>query len=279
MPDKVRVFVSHSHRDNEFTARLVADLEAADADVWVDSQDIAYDDFVKKINEGLSGRQWLVLVMTPDALKSLWVHTEVNAAMTLVHKRLMRGVIPFVAKLCSEAEIPPLRGPLHRYDATTGYETALSGLLRAIGLRDKQATIAQHPSSASLYGAVARQPQGPTLLPPTIPPKLHVWPLRLDLGIVPAGEDSRVVELEVSNRGGGNLTGRAELSTPNLIVDPMFVDSTTTHLRVLAFTKDMSLGAYAFHLTIRTNGGIQTVPIRLTVTDGDEMQAKGKPRR
>lgn len=43
MPDQVRVFVSHHHSPEEdvFTARLVADLEAAEADVWVDVARVA----------------------------------------------------------------------------------------------------------------------------------------------------------------------------------------------------------------------------------------------
>lgn len=38
MAEPVRVFVSHHHtpEDDTFTARLVADLEAAGVDVWVD---------------------------------------------------------------------------------------------------------------------------------------------------------------------------------------------------------------------------------------------------
>jgi hypothetical protein len=79
MADQVRVFVSHHHSPEEdaFTARLVADLEAAGADVWVDTAGITSDDFIKKINEGLTGRQWLVLVMTPQLLASRWVQEEV----------------------------------------------------------------------------------------------------------------------------------------------------------------------------------------------------------
>jgi hypothetical protein len=53
-----------------FLINFTADLEAAGADVWVDDARITSDDFIKKINEGLAGRQWLVLVMTPDALRS-----------------------------------------------------------------------------------------------------------------------------------------------------------------------------------------------------------------
>src|SRR5258708_4331660 len=40
------VFVSHSHRDNAFTQRLVNDLKTAGADVWVDMTEVAYDSFV-----------------------------------------------------------------------------------------------------------------------------------------------------------------------------------------------------------------------------------------
>lgn len=59
MPDPVRVFVSHHHSVDEdaFTARLVADLKATGADVWVDEEGITSGDFVHKINEGLAGRQ------------------------------------------------------------------------------------------------------------------------------------------------------------------------------------------------------------------------------
>lgn len=102
--------------------------------MWVDNQRIKSDDFVKKINEGLAGRQWLVLVMTPDALRSEWVEAEVNAALHRLRQRRMSGVIPIVAKPCDDEDIPPLWGTLHRYYATDGYEAARDGLLRAMGL-------------------------------------------------------------------------------------------------------------------------------------------------
>jgi hypothetical protein len=135
-PEAVRVFVSHHHSPEEdaFTARLVADLEAAGADVWVDTEGITSDDFVQKISEGLAGRQWLVLVMTPGAIASPWVRREVNAALSEVTARRMLGVIPFVMNPCREEDIPVIWRPLHRYNATNGYVTARDGLLQAIGL-------------------------------------------------------------------------------------------------------------------------------------------------
>ena len=137
MADQVRVFVSHHHSPEEdaFTARLVADLEAAGADVWVDDARITSDDFIKKINEGLTGRQWLVLVMTPDALRSPWVQAEVNAALLQVRQGRMLGVIPLVAQPSNDADIPPLWATLQRYDATRGYETARGSMFAALNLK------------------------------------------------------------------------------------------------------------------------------------------------
>jgi tetratricopeptide (TPR) repeat protein len=144
MAQKVGIFVSHHHSESEdaFTARLVRDLEVAGADVWVDDARITSDDFIQKINEGLSGRQWLVLIMTPEALRSPWVQTEVNAALNQVRKGRMRGVIPIMAKPCADEDIPPLLDALHRYDATRNYEPARLGLLRALDLISPEAPAA-----------------------------------------------------------------------------------------------------------------------------------------
>jgi TIR domain len=135
MADPVRVFVSHHHSPQEdaFTKRLVDDLKAASADVWVDDEGITSGDFVRKINQGLAGRQWLVLVMTPDALQSPWVQAEVDAALHQYTAGRMLGVIPFVAQACDERDIPPLWANLHRYDASRDYEPARDRLFMTLG--------------------------------------------------------------------------------------------------------------------------------------------------
>jgi TIR domain/Right handed beta helix region len=134
MAHDVSIFVSHSHADNEFTERLVTDLTASGANVWVDMDAIPYDDIVKKINEGLSGRQWLVLVMSPDALSSEYVQMEVNSALHRVMNKWMRGVIPIVARPCDPESIPPTWAILRRYDASQSYAQAFAQLLEALGL-------------------------------------------------------------------------------------------------------------------------------------------------
>lgn len=145
MAERVKVFVSHSHKDNEFTGKLVNDLKAAGADVWVDFNSISHDDFVQGINEGLTDRQWLVLVMTPDSLHSSWVPLEVNAALNRCRQRKMHGVIPVLAKPCDEEDIPPLWDVLHRYDATQDYDQAIMSLISTLGLNNPRANTPESP--------------------------------------------------------------------------------------------------------------------------------------
>jgi serine/threonine-protein kinase len=95
-------------------------------------------------------------------------------------------------------------------------------------------------------------------------PKLHVWPLRLDGGSVDAGNDIPL-ELEIGNRGGGELTGKVETNAESLHVDPMRITDETTHLRVRVDTANLMAGGHVYHLAVRTNGGDQIVPVRFTV--------------
>jgi Sulfatase-modifying factor enzyme 1/TIR domain len=163
MADQVRVFVSHHHsrKEDAFTARLVADLEVAGADVWVDTAGIASDDFVKKISEGLTGRQWLVLVMTPDAVASPWVQREVNAALNEHTAGCMLGVLPLMMQPCQEQNLPMLWRTLYRYDATRNYASARDGLLQVLGLR-----------MPTTQPALPQSPPAPVNAPHLLPPRL-----------------------------------------------------------------------------------------------------------
>ena len=58
-----RVFVSHSHLDDAFAPRLVADLRSAGALVFVDIVNITANDFMQRINNALAHSDWMVLVL------------------------------------------------------------------------------------------------------------------------------------------------------------------------------------------------------------------------
>jgi serine/threonine-protein kinase len=133
-------------------------------------------------------------------------------------------------------------------------EIELPGAPRQAGM----SMVTGGPRMGGLGGMATHPGSGP------IPPKLHVWPLRLDGGTLEPGA-SAVLELEVGNRGGGDLTGHIETNTLSLIVQPPRVDATTTHLQVHIDTSDLVAGPYVCHLAVRTNGGDQIIPVRFVV--------------
>lgn len=169
-----RIFVSHSHKDDHFTQRLVDDLHAAGAQVWVDKVGITNGNFMQRIDEALQQCDWMVLVLTPDAIASKYVQNEVYTALHRVQQGYMRDVIPLLAAPCAPGSIPPQWDVLHRYDATRDFDGALGGLMRALQLDPCQAI------SSPMQGSQGAPPIVPA------PPLSHVFrwlPPRLaDLG-------------------------------------------------------------------------------------------------
>jgi hypothetical protein len=144
----LRLFVSHSHTDDQFTEQLVRDLTRTSAQVWVDQQGIRDGNIMDRINDALSNADWLILVQTPDAVRSQYVKLEVGAALTRVMSGLMQGVIPIIAKPCDPRDVPPLWQTLRYYDATQDYPGALTQLVQALGLDKAPPAIADAPSDS-----------------------------------------------------------------------------------------------------------------------------------
>lgn len=132
----VAVFLSHASEDVEITRRIKSDLEFHGAYVWADFASIVHGDFYARINEGLSKCNWLVLVVSPSALRAdkIVIQEEVNAALGMRHTGEMRAVIPFIVQSFETRMMPPIWRILHHYDAVRNYPEALTGLSHALGL-------------------------------------------------------------------------------------------------------------------------------------------------
>ena len=80
-----RIFISHSHIDNEFGTRLAQDLRRVLGDesaVWYDVLGGLHggDNWWEKIVEELTDRKVFVVVLSPEAALSPWVRDEINLA-------------------------------------------------------------------------------------------------------------------------------------------------------------------------------------------------------
>ncbi|MBI4762786.1 MAG: toll/interleukin-1 receptor domain-containing protein [Chloroflexi bacterium] len=78
------IFISYSRRDSEFVTRLASDLDKQVAGVWFDQSDIQLGEkWHDEILKGIRDCKAFVLVLSPDADKSKYVHEEVNKALEL----------------------------------------------------------------------------------------------------------------------------------------------------------------------------------------------------
>jgi tetratricopeptide (TPR) repeat protein len=141
------VFLSHSTKDVAFAQQLETDLRAAGARVYRVSAD-AGGDFQGRINDALSICEWVVLVLTKDALGSPWVSQEVNAANRLKHDNRIKNILPIQAGPVDAKAIPPLWGVYNIFDATKDYPSAKNALLRELGLPIPAASASVSPESA-----------------------------------------------------------------------------------------------------------------------------------
>jgi hypothetical protein len=72
-----KVFVSYSHRDDDFVKRLVAFLESAGVDVTVDFSTLRLGDRIEEfIKKAIRSTEWTVLVVSDSSIRSPWVMAE-----------------------------------------------------------------------------------------------------------------------------------------------------------------------------------------------------------
>lgn len=128
MPDKKRVFVSHSSADKPFVRRLAEELKARDVHVWLDEEALEVGHSISQgISEGLRRADYLLIVLSESSVQSAWVQNELNAALMEEASRKGIAVLPAVIDDC---EIPILLRDRIYADFRRSFEVGMNGLLR-----------------------------------------------------------------------------------------------------------------------------------------------------
>ncbi|HEY7974889.1 MAG TPA: toll/interleukin-1 receptor domain-containing protein, partial [Ktedonobacterales bacterium] len=100
------IFVSHSHKDDEYCHSFVADLRAAGLDVWFDEHNASAGHLVDLIERELRLRPIFVVVLSPAALVSQWVKDECTWAFGRYRRDpAHRVILPVLAKTVDEDDI------------------------------------------------------------------------------------------------------------------------------------------------------------------------------
>lgn len=130
-----RVFVSYARTDRPFAVRLAVDLTRAGLNVWYDQWEILPgDSIVDRIDGALRHNDVLLVVLSPDAVRSHWLRRELNASlMSLLAGRQVR----LVPVLRADCDIPLLISDLRYADFRGSYDAGFAELLASFGLASR----------------------------------------------------------------------------------------------------------------------------------------------
>jgi formylglycine-generating enzyme required for sulfatase activity len=117
MTDQVRVFVSHSHQDNEYCREYVAGLRAHECTVWYDEHNLGWGELRATIQSELERSQHFVAILSPASVASQWVNREIDASIQLADRGQLKSIIFVVAKRCT---VPLLLSSWKRIESPGG---------------------------------------------------------------------------------------------------------------------------------------------------------------
>ena len=78
----MKVFISHAYTDDPFVRKVAAGLEKVGLEVWDATREILPgDNWADKVARALEESEAMVVLLTPDALRSNWVSWEIQYAL------------------------------------------------------------------------------------------------------------------------------------------------------------------------------------------------------
>lgn len=122
------VFLSHASADRLTSERIISSLRGHKIKVWYSKTSLrGAQEWHDEIGRALARCDWLVVLLTPAATRSLWVKREVTHA--LMEKRYQRRIVPVLVKPCDHEKISWILKQLQMVDFRTDFAQGLTDLL------------------------------------------------------------------------------------------------------------------------------------------------------
>src|SRR5262245_20473952 len=129
-PEKLRVFISYSRKDEDFVQQLLAGLQLVGFEPYLDKHDIAAgEEWEQRLGRLIEAADTVVFVISPDAVDSERCAWEVDRAIEL-KKRLL----PIVFRRVDEALVPPRLQQINYifFDRQFSFVSSLQALASAL---------------------------------------------------------------------------------------------------------------------------------------------------
>ena len=127
------IFLSHSDRDRQFVQDLVAVLRHHGLPVWYSRTNIrGAQQWHDEIGAALRRCDWFVLVLSPNAVESIWVKREL--LFSLQQDRCENKIVPLLYQDCDYERLSWTLPIFQMIDFTQAFEQGCRNLLRVWGL-------------------------------------------------------------------------------------------------------------------------------------------------
>ncbi|MFH5804846.1 toll/interleukin-1 receptor domain-containing protein [Alienimonas sp. DA493] len=127
------VFLSHSSADREFVKDLAELLRRHGVPVWYSGTEIVgAQQWHDEIGAALARCDWFVLVLSPDAVNSMWVKRELQFALR--QNRFDGRIVPLLRRECDYDALSWTLGAMQFVDCKRGLKVAGPDLMRVWGL-------------------------------------------------------------------------------------------------------------------------------------------------
>lgn len=128
------VFLSHSHRDRRFVDELIAVLHRHGIRYWYSPRHIvAARQWHDEIGRALKRCDWFVVVLSPHAVRSVWVQHELRYALNA--RRFRHRIVPALHKTCKFERLSWTLQGFQMANFTRGFAAGCRELLRSWGMK------------------------------------------------------------------------------------------------------------------------------------------------
>lgn len=128
------IFLSHTSVDKPFVEKLAKDLTRLGINAWFDKWNIKIGESITwKIDEGIRENEYLGIILSPEALNSEWVKSELGAAWAKQMQLRKVFVLPILYRDC---DIPLFLADRKYADFRGDYDRGLSELVSVFGISD-----------------------------------------------------------------------------------------------------------------------------------------------
>ncbi len=132
-PRPREVFISHASADRLLADRLVRDLRAEGIKCWYSRHQLhAAVQWHAAIGRALARCDWMVVLLSPASVKSVWVQRELVYALN--HSRYQDRIVPAIVAACKPERLSWTLTGFQMIQLSPTWQLGLASLLRTWGM-------------------------------------------------------------------------------------------------------------------------------------------------